>query len=854
MAEHTFLLLPSGAEAARRPRSGAPPNIEYPQRARQISRIRPQFTRLQRQFDAEVARLRGVLPDADIEQVVVLETVGDVADFYRAVERAGLQFLLDVDGTSVATDRDFGFADQEAEGELPTKLFLILTDQRAIAELLRLWGIYREAGRAGFPRGLKRWADVFGQLRQVRLWGLQDRLDEHTRSHWQNAIDGGLASVRTEIDVWFSSSDQRNVERKRELSALLLESNSRLIDQVEIPAIRYQGILADIPIGQIAVILRGGQSGLSAASQVMYFRPQLRGMTIGGGQERETDAVRRPVPTDDPVVAILDGVPLENHELLGPRITVVDPNNCVPSAQASDRIHGTSIASIVLHGDLSGPPATIPSRVACCPILVPDPTSPENPKREITPPDRLLIDVIHTSVRHLLDPQGASGTAVPSVRVIQFAIGDLDREFVREISPLARLIDWLSWKYRVVFIVPTGNRQDIVHGIEMQAERRDFAQLTVEQRQAECIQAIEKDSNSRILSPGESMNAITVGGVYDDNSRHTSPVTRFELFPKNWPAPESRFGRGFLRGIKPDLAAPSGRRLFSEKAGNTHRLATVVPILGVSSAPGIRSCAPGFRPGQLDQYRYSSGTSNSSALVSHAAAHAHHAIEELRARSAAGALPEKDVAVLIKAMLVHACQWPHDPVLEAALKLDRDPAAKRQSRLERMFGNGIIDLDRVKGCPDSRATFLTMGVIGDDEGVEYQVPLPAALAGQRVWRRLTITLAWNSPINTQHRDYRSAQLWFKAENQQLCTTTAGTQWQAARRGTVQQQAWTDERPVAYGRNATIPIHVSCAADAGSLAEQIPFGLCVSIEVAQETQIPIYNELAARVGVRVPVRP
>jgi hypothetical protein len=831
-----------------------PPDIQYPSYSKQVGRIRPQFARLQKQFDDQVAEIRKSVPAADVEQVVVLETIGDVDGFYRAVEKAGLQFLLDADGDGVAPDENFR-RKEHAEDELPTKLFLILTNQSALQELLRLWSIFARQGRPGFPHGFARWADVFQKLREVRLWGIQDRLGEDTRAHWQSAIENGLEFVRTEIDVWYSNSDQRNLDRTRELLAILASLNARVVHQSDLPEIRYRGVLADLPTAQVAAVLAGGITSLSVANQVMYFRPQLRGMTASDGPERNSVVTTRPVPTGNPVVGVLDGVPLANHALLGQRISIVDPYNYAAHSPPQDRAHGTSMASLVLHGDLSRPPATISSRVVCLPVLVPDPASGEVPRREISPPDRLLVDVIYLAVRHLLDVDGGQPPAAPTIRVIQFAIGDVNREFVRDMSPLARLIDWLSWKYRVMFVVPTGNLQDFSHGIELEAARQDFANLSEVQRQAEALRAIESNTARRLLSPAESINAITVGGVYDDGSLFTAHG-RFAVFPTRWPAPEGRNGPGFLRAIKPDVVAPSGRRLFYEKLGTAHARATVVPVVGVASAPGILSCATGNQQGQVNLLKYSSGTSNSSALVSHAAAHAFSAVEALRSQSTAAsdAIPERDIAVLLKAMVVHCAHWPNDQALEDALKLADEHGTKRLHRLERLFGNGLIDIDRIRGCPDERATFLAVGSIEKDQGMEFNIPLPMLLTGKQLWRRLSITLAWNSPINCQHRDYRRAQLWFKAENGQLCATTAGGQWQSSRRGTVQHQVWIGENAIAYAKNSSLPVLVSCAADAGSLTESIPFGLCVSIEAAEGSSIAVYPELAARVSARVSVRP
>lgn len=40
----------------------------------------------------------------------------------------------------------------------------------------------------------------------------------------------------------------------------------------------------------------------------------------------------------------------------------------------------------------------------------------------------------------------------PSVRIINFSVGIADYHFAGKMSPLARMLDWLSNKYHVLFI------------------------------------------------------------------------------------------------------------------------------------------------------------------------------------------------------------------------------------------------------------------------------------------------------------------------------------------------------------------------------------------------------------------
>jgi len=284
--------------------------------------------------------------------------------------------------------------------------------------------------------------------------------------------------------------------------------------------------------------------------------------------------------------------------------------------------------------------------------------------------------------------------------------------------------------------------------------------------------------------------------------------------------------------------------------GNAHARATLLPI-NVGTAPGILSAAPSAVAANLNHARYSAGTSNAAALVSHAAAHAHGAVSQLRQNEAADeALPPQLDAVILKALTVHTCQWPESDALTEALSAT--DANERKARMARLFGYGVLDIDRARGCPDERATLLAAGNIAADQGLLYKIPLPHSLAGKRVWRRITITLAWLSPINPQHRDYRRAIVWFKCDRSPLKVSAAGADWRAMRRGTVQHDVWEGEKAAAYMEDAVLDVLVSCAADAGDLNEPVPFALCVSIEVAPGVALPIYPEVAARVGVAVPV--
>ncbi len=52
-------------------------------------------------------------------------------------------------------------------------------------------------------------------------------------------------------------------------------------------------------------------------------------------------------------IALLDGLPCSNHDALAGRLVVEDPDGLGDEYPLSSRNHGTAIASLIIHGDLS---------------------------------------------------------------------------------------------------------------------------------------------------------------------------------------------------------------------------------------------------------------------------------------------------------------------------------------------------------------------------------------------------------------------------------------------------------------------------------------------------------------------
>jgi hypothetical protein len=215
------------------------------------------------------------------------------------------------------------------------------------------------------------------------------------------------------------------------------------------------------------------------------------------------------------------------------------------------------------------------------------------------------------------------------------------------------------------------------------------------------------------------------------------------------------------------------------------------------------------------------------------------------------------MSLWLKALIVHTAEWPTEAhqILESVMKV----TAGTQFRDEAcgVLGYGVVRPERATACAPERVTLLGAGVLGREETATHRVPIPPGLHALALWRRLTITLAWYSPINPQHRKYRVAALQFSipgAATDVLMARRMQADGKATGRGCVQHEVLEGNRDAMdVVAGATIEIPVTCRADAGELVEQVPYALAVTLEVAPGLNVPIYDEVRAALRVPVGVR-
>ena len=837
-----------------------PTALRIPGRERQIERVNAQLDSLTASWDRYRAKLSDSFTGLEPETVLVIEIAGQVDNFKVAIEKAGLEWLGEQDQLDIDPDDDFGARNNEGEptgSNYSGRLFLSVANQRAIQELLSLWALWKN--NQILPKGKAPWKHVFAQLRVIRRWGLQEILVETgMQERWSDLRDpiDQERMERFQIEFFFRKNPDRRRSTEVMVKQLLQELGGQTISGLfELEQIRFHAIKAELPAQSVRRLLDAIDNDESAAginllqfADLMYVRPTGQALTLSADAAGDPGVFEVGEAQLAPVAALLDGVPLDLHDALRGRVAVDDAFDLSDTYEQGERRHGTAMASLIIHGDRSGGNHfPLKRSLYCIPVMQPDP---QNRNCEHMPEDTFFEDRVHIAVRRMLIGNGSELAAqAPAIKVINLSIGDPARPFVQTPSSWARLLDWLSYEYRLLFCVSAGNVGD---DIDVGISHRQFELQDDTAKVKTTLTAIEKTlASRRLLSPSESINAITVGATHSDDSgvEHYMGI-RVDILPTQTQlSPAGRLGHGFRRSVKPEVFFPGGRQLYVGGGGNKYRVDQ-----NLNFGPGQKTAADSKSLGQLDRELFTRGTSNATALATRAAVRIHDMLEELRQEQDNAAIPGELMSVLMKTLLVHGARQQESAKQEWAASLQ---SGAKKSVLSRYLGYGAVDVERVLACTEQRATVLGCGEIKADEVHEYDFPLPPSLAEQRLWRCLVVTLAWFSPINPDHRNLREAKLHFepgglKWSDMPLKLDRIDGDFNQVRRGTVQHEVFEGSQDIsAYQDGDVLKIRVACKKDATeSLDVSIPYGLAVTLEVRED--IPIYQEVKTRIKLPVAV--
>jgi Subtilase family len=829
-----------GAIPTQKPGFSPPPRSPSP--SRQGQRLTPQFEELARALSERRVQAASATAESDPELVVVFDLAGTVDEFVRAVRRVnGLEFLAEITDEPTEPDDEFYYLDKHgepADQQVPETLYVIMSNAQAVTELIRLFQLWQADQSVKFPIGLAPLRQVFVLLRAVRRWGPEDRIRETgLLQAWREdtAIIGQSGVARVEIELWFRKDTSRRNSVQYEVEQLVTAAGGNVIRRSTIEGIDYHAILADLPRAQVDAVLQAGPGAIDVlrSESVMFVAP-ARPMTVP-----TLDLPLKPVtppppgstPLGPPRVAMLDGLPLANHVSLAERLLIDDPDGYGEKYTVSAQRHGTAIASLICQGDLLANSEPLSTQLYVRPVLEPHEYWAD---RERVPPDELLVDLVHRCFVRMFEGDGRNRAAAPDVRVVNFSIGDPARVFARQVSPLARLLDWLCHRYNVLIVVSAGN-----HDVRPKVSSSAIDNLP-RLRHEVAMDWYRQTRHFGLLSPAEATNVLTVGAINADAADVETSDVILDLVPADAPALYSATGFGYRRSVKPEVLMPGGRQLFQ-------RPTTAVPgdALAIQPAeqeavgPGLLVAAPA-RSGGPNGTAYSYGTSNAAALTSRLA----HQVFDILSETATPdeyALPDDEYhPVLVKTLLAHAAMW---GTMGHSLRqqLGFEYGSWRRD-VTQVLGYGTIDPTHVATGTSGRVLVLGANSIAEGQRNTFRLPLPYALAASTDWRRLTITLGWFSSINPRSRLYRQARLRFSPPDGNLGCDRCEADAYTARMGTLQHEVFEGRRALAFRSGDAAQVHVDCRADAGRLLEPVRYALAVSIEVSTSVQADIHAQV------------
>jgi len=168
MAERPILLFGQPRKSDKTKPFGGGSKLNLPSHARQVQRLGPVMSALQ----TAVARLSDSPSGLESEKTLVFKVKEDVESFFTAVKHFGtdMEWILDVQ-EEIETDDDFyalkddGKTRNENVTTITGKLYCVLSNARAMDEMLHLWDSYSKDKNTKFPRGktgLKHIFDIGG--------------------------------------------------------------------------------------------------------------------------------------------------------------------------------------------------------------------------------------------------------------------------------------------------------------------------------------------------------------------------------------------------------------------------------------------------------------------------------------------------------------------------------------------------------------------------------------------------------------------------------------------------------------------------------------------------------------------
>ncbi len=388
-----------------------------------------------------------------------------------------------------------------------------------------------------------------------------------------------------------------------------------------------------------------------------------------------------PPPPTAPIVCVVDSGIREGHPLIEPSMMPGKSRSFpaslgppIPNVNASPAGHGTLVAGLAVFGDVrrhvEARKFTSSARLINARMLG----------------DQSELDTNRQPfLREVVDH------VAPDCRILNLSLGL--EEPASKLTRFGAELDELVRSHGALLIVSSGNR-----------EIQDLGSP----RRARYPTWMEHDDN-RVCAPGESLNALTVGGIAPREDAGAQKPEEERVAEPGAPSPFARAGS--LKGlIKPEVVDVAGNLVFDTE---------LKQFMNNISTARVLTTRPDFAAGGR-LLVHEVGTSLAAPKIANLAA----AI--LAKHPEAG--PN-----LMRALIINSARHPEEV------------AAWTMQRRLRLCGFGVPNEDRALYCSNRLATLYHEGTILPNEVQLFEIPVPREFAEANGAKRIWVTVAYDPP-------------------------------------------------------------------------------------------------------------
>lgn len=434
-----------------------------------------------------------------------------------------------------------------------------------------------------------------------------------------------------------------------------------------------------------------------------------------------------PPPSNDAArVCILDSGINGNHPLLKPAMaesaSFVDEEG-----DADEAGHGTAVAGVALYGDVEGCNNSNFWKPEFW--LFNGKVMKKCPHTGNAVYDELTLEVSLTkAVEHFVEL---------GCRIFNLSLGNNNAPYDgAHVRGLAYILDVLSRRYNILFVVSTGNFCGSENPpVPINSWRDEYPEYLIA-------------AQSAIIDPAPAMTVLTVGSI----SRHNSTIDSqkypeiYHLSPasENQPSPFTRHGPSVKGAIKPELVAAGGN------------LASPMRQANAQWAPHMRGLGVLTLNHQWTGntvFKEISGTSLAAPYITHLAG---RLLNEYPTAS----------ANMLRAMLVNQAYLP-DAVTSTFSEEFRKSYKKAKATWNRdverdVAGYGVVSEADLFRSSDNVVVLMSEETIENDGCQFFELPLPEDyLRSARGTRELSITLAYSPVVRTTRIEYLATQIYYR---------------------------------------------------------------------------------------------